>query len=158
MDFEKTVREHKQALAPTARAIAEEESFSLELPVALVAYHGVLDTTLSSLRGHLPCSVALASAPIEHFLALREEYGFDRAFEICSTDNDNGEEFVSVWDQAQKDLAEGVVMTLNDLVAMVEQAKQGFAARPRRMLVVVVVGRAVKSGTVETDWVEGRTR
>jgi hypothetical protein len=158
MDFAKAVREHKQALAPTARAIAEEESFSLELPVALVADHGVLSTTLSGLRGHLPCSVALASAPIERFLALREEHGFDRAFELCSADDDNGEEFVSVWDQAQKDLAEGVVMTLNDLVAMVEQAKQGFAASPRRMLVVVVVGRAVESGTVATDWVLGGTR
>lgn len=84
MDLEWTVRRHRVVLAPTARAIAEEGTFSLQLPCALLMNGGVVETTLNGLRSLLPCSVALASAPIERFLLLREEHGFDRAFEVCS--------------------------------------------------------------------------
>ncbi len=154
----KVVVEHRQGLGHAARAVEEEKIFSLQTPCALIRDGVLTETTLSGLRTHLPCSVALASPPIERFLLLREEHGFDRAFELCTGDDIEGDAFVSAWDEAQKDLAEGVVMTLNDLVAMVEQAKTGFAASRRRMLVVVVVGRAVESGTVATDWVLGGTR
>lgn len=153
MDLEGAVRRNREVLAPMARAVTEEGTFSLQLPCALLTNGGVVETTLNGLRSHLPCSVALASAPMERFLLLREEHGFDRAFELCSGDDSEGEAFVNAWDEAQQDLAEGAVMTLNDLVAMVEQAKHGFAARPRRMLVVALEGKKVESGTVPVDWV-----
>jgi hypothetical protein len=42
---------------------------------------------------------------------------------------------------------------LNDLAAMVTQAKNGWLQSPRRLLVVVREGAEVISGTVDTDWV-----
>ena len=153
MDLELVLRTHRQALQVTARAVAEEAAFTFELPCGLVADGEVVSTTLTGLRSHLPCSTALASAPIERFLQLREDQGFDGAFEACTTDDSDGEAFVSAWDEAQKDLADGVVCTLNDLVAFVAQARKGWEESPRRLLVVAVQGGKVESGTVSTDWV-----
>jgi hypothetical protein len=86
---------------------------------------------------------------------LKGSVGFDAAFEAMTADDGVGEEFVEAWDQARKDLDAGVVVSLNDLVTFVEQAKTGFAVTPRRMLVVVVAGKVVESCTVATDWVLG---
>ncbi|MCP9903114.1 hypothetical protein KBY72_13955 [Cyanobium sp. BA5m-21] len=153
MDLEQVVREHRKTLQVTARAVSEKAAFNLELPCGLVTDGEVASTTLTGLRNHLPCSVALASAPVERFLLMKEERGFDGAFEACSTDDSDGEAFVNAWDEAQKDLAAGVVCTLNDLVTFVEQARKGWEESPRRLLVVAVHGGKVESGTVPTDWV-----
>ena len=110
-------------------------------------------TTISGLRAHLKYSTALASEPIERFLNLQSEVGFDSAFETLSSDDEDGEAFCEMWDNGQKDLQEGAVMTLNDLVAMAEQARTGWLRLPRRMLVVALRGSEVASGTVPVDWV-----
>ena len=142
------VKANRVALVPAARAVAGAEQFSLHLPCALVEQGTVLVTSVGGLRGYLPCSTALASEPIERFLTLKNAVGFGAAFEAMSADDEVGEEFVEVWDRCQEDLAGGVVCTLNDLVAMVEQAKRGWEATPRKLLVVAVEGKAVASGLV----------
>jgi len=148
MDLEALVRANRLALVPAARAIAGTDQFSLHLPCALVKQGTVIVTSVGGLRGYLPCSTALASEPIERFLRLKEAVGFDAAFEAMSSDDEVGEEFVAAWDAAQSDLAGGVVCTLNDLVAMVEQARKGWEATPRKLLVVAVEGKAMESGLV----------
>ena len=150
MDLEQLVREHRDDLTATALAVSRTAEFDLELPCALIADGTVLNTSLQALRHHLPCSVALASEAIQRFVLLRSEHGFDRAFEICSGDDADGrgEEFVRAWDESQLDLAEGVVMTVNDLVAMVEQARKGWTSDPRKLLVVAMEGQTVASGLV----------
>jgi hypothetical protein len=153
MDLEGVVREHRQALKPVAGAVREVAGFDLSIPCALVTEGVVVNTTLSGLRSHLSCSTALASAPVEQFVRLRERVGFDAAFEAMTADDEVGEEFVAAWDAAQDDLASGVVASLNDLAAFAEQAKQGWLAVPRRMLVVAREGLKVTSGTVPVDWV-----
>jgi hypothetical protein len=154
MDLNELATKHRQELRPVAGAVLEATAFTLDAPCALVVDGAVVSTTLNGLRNHLPCSVALASAPLERFLTLREEVGFDRAFELCSTDDDDdGEEFVNVWDEAQRNLDDGVLVTVNDLVAFAEQAKKGWSDTPRRVLVVAVEDGQVASGSVSTDWV-----
>ena len=155
MDLEALVREYRGNLAATAVAVKAYGRFDLGAPCALINDGTVVATTLQDLRRHLPCSSALASESIQRFLLLRSEHGFDRAFELCASDDaeGNGEEFVRAWDEAQRDLGEGVVATFNDLVAMVQQAQAGWVVTPRRMLVVAREGKAVTSGTVPVDWV-----
>ena len=156
MDLEALVREYRGNLAAAAMSVKEYGQFDLETPCALIADGTVTRTTLLSLRRHLPCSSALSSEAIQRFVLLRSEHGFDRAFEMCSANDAEGEEFVRAWDEAQRDLGEGVVATFNDLVAMVAQAQRGWQERPRRMLVVAREGKVVTSGTVPVDWVLAR--
>jgi hypothetical protein len=154
MNLEEVVARYREQLAPGAQAVVRAGIFDLTLPCVVISGGTVITTSIGALRGHLPCSVALASEAIQRFVLLQAEHGFDRAFEICSSDDTegNGEDFVRNWDEAQRDLEEGVVVTVNDLVAMVGQAKEGWSDNPRRMLVVAREGSKVVSGTVSTDW------
>ena len=155
MDTERLVRKHRKNLVPVAEGVAASTEFTLSLPCALLSGDEAVATCLAGLGHHLPSSVALASEAIQRFVLLRAEHGFDRAFELCSSDDDEGEAFVREWDAAVNDLAKGVVVTLNDLVAMVEQAKKGWGETDRRMLVVAHEGDKVCSGLVAVDWVAG---
>jgi hypothetical protein len=150
MDLDAVVRRHREELRVGARAVEVSEEFNLTTPCVLIDDGTVVTTSLGGLRGYLPCSVALASEPIERFLVLKAEHGFDRAFELCSSDDEAGEEFVRVWDESQQDLCDGAVCTLNDLAAMVTQARGGWQAQPRRMLVVAKEEGQVASGLVST--------
>jgi hypothetical protein len=153
MDLDQIVKEHRGNLAAGALALKESAEFDLETPCALVAEGTVVTTTLVGLRNYLRCSSALSSEAIQRFILLRSEHGFDRAFELCASDDATGEEFCRYWDESQSDLAEGVVVTVNDLVAMVEQARKGWLDTDRRMLVIARDGKEVTSGTVPVDWV-----
>ncbi len=82
---------------------------------------------------------------------MKERVGFEQAFAECSSDNEDGQEFCRAWDESQEDLANGVLVTLNDLVALVEQAKEGWGKSPRQLLVVGVSSSVITSGLVPTD-------
>ena len=88
---------------------------------------------------------------MERFLLLQSEHGFDGAFELCATDDEEGEAFCKAWDEAQRDLEEGVVCSLNDLTEMVAQAGNGWNEDPKRVLVVAREGSEVASGLVRVD-------
>lgn len=148
MDLDALTKKHRLALQPAAEQLVRSDAFTLGTPCVVITDGTVKQVPLSALRNHLRCSVALASEPIERFLRLKEAVGFDAAFEAMSADDEVGAEFVAAWDQSQQDLAGGALSTLNDLVAMVEQARKGWEATPRKLLVVAVEGRAVASGLV----------
>ncbi len=151
--LDRQVEKHLAGLKPVAQQLLAAEAFSLSTPVALLwdqEEGEVLPTTLNGLGTLLPASSALASPALQRFLDLREERGFDHAFEQCSADDEDGEEFCRVWDQAQEDLEQGVLLTTNDLVAFVTQAKRGWQETPRQLLVVSVRGHEVRSGLVST--------
>ena len=152
MDFDELVRNHLSGLASAALAVQSREHFGLALPCALLTETEVIETSLAGLRGYLSCSAAMASPAIERFLTLKERVGFEAAFAECSSDNEDGQEFCRAWDESQEDLASGVLVTLNDLVAMVEQAREGWGRSPKQLLVVGVSGSVVTSGLVPTDW------
>jgi len=151
MELETLVRKHRSEIRPVADAVEASSVFDLRLPCALLTDKTAVQTTVGGLLSHLPCSNALASPAIERFLALRQEVGFDCAFEQCSLDDDEGEEFCRAWDESQADLTRGVLVTLDDLVAMTAQAREGWKKNPRQLLVVAVSGSGVHSGLVPTD-------
>ena len=148
MELDTLIKKHRLALQPAAGQLVKSDAFTLGTPCVVITDGTVKQVPLSGLQNHLQCSVALASEPIERFLRLKEAVGFDAAFEAMSADDEVGAEFVAAWDQSQQDLAGGALSTLNDVVAMVEQARKGWEATPRKLLVVVVEGKAVASGLV----------
>ena len=46
------------------------------------------------------------------------------------------EEFCLMWDEAKKDVANGAMATMDDLVDAISTAKKGFFESPRRIFVV----------------------
>jgi hypothetical protein len=151
MNLEAVVRRHRLELRVGARAVQVSGEFSLTTPCVVIESGTVVTTSLGGLRGYLPCSVALASEPIEQFLLLQGKVGFDAAFEAMTADDEVGEEFVRAWDESQRDLADGVVCTVDDLAAMVSQARKGWQETPRKLLVVARDGQQVASGLVDTS-------
>ena len=152
MELSSSVQKHKQQLALAARGVEVADAFDLGLPVGLMKDGAVVVTTLGGLRSHLPTSAALSSPEIERFIVLRAEVGFDKAFELCSSDDEDGEAFCRAWDEAQTDLSDGVLVTVSDLVAMTSKARSGWLSKPREVLVVGVEGKQVKHGLCPTPW------
>lgn len=152
MELSNSVQKHKQQLALAARGVEVAEEFDLDLPVGLIKDGCVLVTTIGRLGGHLPASTALSSPEIERFIALKAEHGFDKAFELCSTDDEDGEAFCKAWDEAQDDLSCGALVTVGDLVTMTSKARSGWLSKPREVLVVGVDGNEVKHALCPTPW------
>jgi len=148
LDLDAFVRLNRLALLPIAEQLVRSEEFTLGTACAVITDGVVNQVPLCGLRDNLRCSMALASEIIDRFMRLKEAVGFDAAFEAMTADDEVGEEFVAAWDQSQKDLADGALGTLNDLVAMVEQARKGWEATPKKLLVVGVEGKTVTSGLV----------
>ena len=48
------------------------------------------------------------------------------------------DEFCLMWDKAKKDVANGAMATIDDLVDAISTAKKGFFESPRRILVVQI--------------------
>jgi hypothetical protein len=152
MELSISVQRHKQQLALAARGVQVAEEFDLSLPVGLIKDGRTAVTTLGGLRSQLSTSAALSSPEIDRFLLLRAEHGFDRAFELCSADEEDGEAFCKAWDEAQSDLSAGVLVTVGDLVAMVSKARSGWLAKPRELLVIQVDGKRVEHALCPTPW------
>jgi len=152
MELSSSVQKHKQQLALAARGVEVAEEFDLGLPVGLLKDGCVVVTTIGGLRSHIPASAALSSPEIDRFLVLRAEQGFDRAFELCSRDDEDGEAFCKAWDEAQNDLGSGALVTVGDLVSMTSKARSGWLSKPREVLVVGVDGKEVKHALCPTPW------
>lgn len=152
MTLQPILQRHKRQFVSAAQGVELSVEFDLALPVGFVQGNIVDTTTISGLGSRLNASAALSSPEIERFFLLRAQHGFDRAFELCSTDGEEGEAFCAAWDEAQSDLANGALATLGDLVAMVCKARSGWMATPRELLVVMVDGKRVESALVPTSW------
>lgn len=152
MELSRSIQRHKHQLSLAARGVEVAEEFDLGVPVGLLMDGRVIVTTLTKLSSHLPASAALSSPEIEKFLLLKAEHGFDRAFELCSSDDEDGEAFCRAWDEAQNDLSEGVLVTVADLVSMTTKARAGWLAKPREVLVLGVEGQRVEHALCPTPW------
>jgi hypothetical protein len=152
MNIERAIKVGRLSLAIAARGVEVADDFDLGLPVGLLLPNRVVVTTLAGLRSHLPASAALSSPEIERFLLLRAEHGFDRAFDLCSSEDEDGEAFCRAWDEAQNDLNAGVLITVGDLVAMVSKARSGWLAKPRELLVIQIEGKRVEHALCPTPW------
>lgn len=152
-DLVQIVRSHKREFAVAARAVEVAERFDLSLPVAFHDGFRCVYTTLGGLPTQLKASAALSTPQLERFLLRRAEVGFETAFQECC-DGEDGEEFVSAWDEAQKDLSEGSRVSLGDVVSWVTKARAGFHSQPREVLVVAVREneKSVYVALCATDW------
>ena len=152
MTLRSRLESKKHLVAVAARGVEVAEGFDLGLPVGVLLNDRVVATTLAGLRSYLLASAALSSPEIERFLLLRAEHGFERAFELCSSDNREGEAFCRAWDEAQNDLSSGALVTVGDLVTMTSKARSGWLSKPREVLVVGVDGKEVKHALCPTPW------
>ena len=140
---------HRAELAAVARLLADREEFTLDLPAALDLGAGPKPVPVSCLGSHLKASQALASPQLQRWLQLGERLGSEAAWHQLANDPEEGEEFCVLWDEAQAELKEGVVCSVNDLVSFVTAARAGFHDRPQHLLVVLQYGGKLTSYKVE---------
>ena len=126
--------ENSRALGEVARQLLTAESFSLQTPVALDRGQGVEAVPVGSLGGYLKASSALASPLMKQFLRLREDLGSDATWEKLANDPETGEEFCAVWDACQEELEQGVVCSVDDLVAFVGASKEAYNSHYKHLL------------------------
>ena len=143
--------ENSRALGEVAKQLLTTEAFSLQTPVALDRGQGVEAVAVGSLGGYLKASSALASPLMKEFLELREERGSDAAWEKLANDPETGEEFCALWDACQEELEQGVVCSVDDLVAFVGASKEAYNSHYKHLLVVLQHGGRLTSYKVEAQ-------
>ncbi|WP_216725576.1 hypothetical protein [Synechococcus sp. WH 8016] len=80
----------------------------------------------------------MSSPPIKRYIELTEQMGAERAMNKLLMDEDGGEEFALLWEEARRDVEGGAIATMDDLVAAIDTAKKGFNTYPRKILVVQI--------------------
>ncbi|MDB4336927.1 hypothetical protein OAA10_00280 [bacterium] len=119
--------------------LRDRTGFDLSIPCVVVSQEvNAMETTLSGLSNHLKVSAAMSSPQVKRYIELTKEIGAEKAMNTLLMDEEGGEEFALLWSEAKKDLANGAIATVDDLVASVNTAKKGFNEYPRRILVVQI--------------------
>ena len=119
--------------------LRDRTGFDLSIPCVVITQEvEVMETTLSGLSNHLKVSAAMSSPQVKRYLELTNEIGAVNAMNSLLMDEDGGEEFALQWSEAKKDLEAGAIASVDDLVAAVETAKNGFNACPRKIMLVQV--------------------
>ena len=140
MDLVERHRQHFKEKGPdldeVAKLLLAQEQFSLNTPVALDLDGEVKAVAVGSLGNHLKASTAVSSPLLQKWLALQEDRGTEAAFEALANSED-AEEFARLWDEAQQDLANGAVASVDNLVEWVSTAREGFNDNPRHLLVLL---------------------
>ena len=129
-------RENLAELAEIAKLLLAEEQFSLSTPVALDLDGELKGVPVGSLGSYLKASASLSSPVLQKWLVLQEDRGTEAAFEVLAN-SDDAEEFARVWDEAQADLANGAVASVDNLVDFVSSARDGFNDNPSHLLVLL---------------------
>ena len=119
--------------------LRDRTAFDLSVPCVVVSEEvDVMETTLSGLSNHLKVSSAMSSPPIKRYIELTEQMGAERAMNTLLMDDEGGEEFALLWEEARRDVEAGAIATMDDLVAAIDTAKKGFNIYPRKILVVQI--------------------
>ena len=132
----KHFKEKTPELAEVAKLLLAQEQFSLNTPVALDLEGEVKAVAVGSLGNHLKASASLSSPVLKQWLELQHDRGAEAAFESLANSED-GEEFARAWDEAQRDLENGAVASVDNLVEWVSTAREGFNDNPRHLLVLL---------------------
>ena len=141
--------EKRASLAVVAKQLLAEKEFSLKIPVAIDCDGTVEAAPVGALGGYLKASASLSSPLLKKFLQFREDLGSDGAWEKLANDPEDGEEFCAVWDACQEELGQGVVCSVDDLVAFIGASKEGFNNPYRQLLVVLQQGTSLSTYKVE---------
>ena len=99
----------------------------------------VIETNISGLSNHLKVSIAMSSPLVKKYSQLSLQNGSEKAMQQMLMSHMNElDEFCLMWDEARKDVANGAMATMDDLVDAISTAKKGFFESPRRILVVQI--------------------
>ncbi|MDC0319609.1 hypothetical protein OAL34_00515 [Synechococcus sp. AH-551-G03] len=99
----------------------------------------VIETTISGLSNHLKVSIAMSSPLVKKYSQLSLQNSSEKAMQQMLMSHMNElDEFCLMWDEARKDVANGAMATMDDLVDAISTAKKGFFESPRRILVVQI--------------------
>ena len=112
--------------------------FDLTAPCIVIDQHNeLMETTLSGLSNHLRISTALAMPQMKLYMNLAKNIGPKRAMTaMLETTNKDAEEFITLYKEAQIDIARDCYATVDDLVDAIKTAKKGFVSNPRKILVI----------------------
>ena len=143
-------RENLAELAEIAKLLLAEEQFSLSTPVALDFDGEVKAVPVGSLGAYLKASASLCSPVLKEWFELQHDRGTEAAFEALAN-SEFGEEFARAWDEAQQDLENGAVASVDNLVEFVSSARDGFNDKPRHLLVLLRRGSKVTAYQAPAD-------
>ena len=119
--------------------LRDRTEFDLSIPCVVVSQEvNAMETTLSGLSNHLKVSAAMSSPQVKRYIELSKEIGAEMAMNTLLMDEEGGEEFALLWSEARKDVANGAIAPVDDLVAAVDTAKKGFNSYPRKIMVVQI--------------------
>ena len=116
------------------------ELFDMAIPCIVIdQYCEVIETNISGLSNHLRVSMAMSSPLVKKYSQLSLQNGSEMAMkQMMITHMNEVDEFCLMWDEAMKDVANGAMATMDDLVDAISTAKKGFFESPRRILVVQI--------------------
>jgi hypothetical protein len=143
-------RENIAGLAEIARLLLTQEQFSLSTPVALDLDGELKAVPVGSLGAYLKASASLCSPVLKEWFELQHDRGTEAAFEALAN-SEFGEEFARAWDEAQRDLENGAVASVDNLVEFVSSARDGFNDKPRHLLVLLRRGSKVSAYQAPAD-------
>ena len=99
----------------------------------------LIETRISGLSNHLKVSTAMSSPIVKKYCQLSSQNGSENAMkQILMSHKNEVHEFFFMWNEAQKDVVNGAIATMDDLVDAVSTARKGFFENPRRILVIQI--------------------
>ena len=99
----------------------------------------VIETNISGLSNHLKVSMAMSSPLVKKYSQLSLQNGSEKAMKQMLISHINEiDELRLMLVEAKKDIENGAIATIDDLVDAISTAKKGFSENPRRILVVQI--------------------
>ena len=99
----------------------------------------VIETNISGLSNYLKVSMAMSSPLVQKYSQLSLQNGSEKAMKQMLISHINEiDELHSMLVEAKKDIENGAIATIDDLVDAISTAKKGFYEKPRRILVVQI--------------------
>ena len=99
----------------------------------------VIETNISGLSNYLKVSMAMSSPLVKKYRQLSLQNGSEKAMKQMLISHINEiDELRLMLVEAKKDIENGAIATIDDLVDAISTAKKGFYENPRRILVVQI--------------------
>ena len=99
----------------------------------------VIETNISGLSKYLKVSMAMSSPLVKKYSQLTLQIGSEKAMKQMLISHINEiDELRLMLVEAKKDIENGAIATMDDLVDAISTARKGFSENPRRILVVQI--------------------
>ena len=120
--------------------LISHELFDMAIPCIVINPNcEVIEINISGLSNHLKVSMSMSSPLVKKYSQLSLQIGSEKAMKQMMMSHMNEvDEFCLMWDEAMKDVANGAMATMDDLVDAISTAKKGFFESSWRILVVQI--------------------